>query len=141
MREDIKISIMIPPVTKKNSQQILTNSKTGRKFIAPSKAYQTYEKTAGWFIKGFLRNLKIDTPVNVKCVYFMPTKRRVDLVNLQEATLDVLVKYGVLADDSCNIVYSMDGSRVTYSKDSPRTEVTISFYGSSSQSTGCDMKL
>ena len=131
MREDIKISILAPPVTKKNSQRILTNNKTGRKFIAPSQAYTTYEKTAGWFIKGELRRLKIATPVNVKMVYYMPNQRRVDLVNLQEATLDILVKYGVLADDSCKIVYTMDGSRVCFDKDRPRTEVTISFYDSS----------
>jgi Holliday junction resolvase RusA-like endonuclease len=46
-------------------------------------------------------------------------------VNLQESTLDVLVKYGILADDNSNIVASMDGSRVLYSKENPRTEIEI----------------
>jgi Holliday junction resolvase RusA-like endonuclease len=55
----------------------------------------------------------------------MPTKRRVDLVNLQESTLDVLVAYGIIADDNSNIVASMDGSKVLYSKENPRTEVEI----------------
>jgi Holliday junction resolvase RusA-like endonuclease len=55
----------------------------------------------------------------------MPTHRRCDLVNLQESTLDVLVKYGILADDNSNIVVSMDGSRVLYSKENPRTEIEI----------------
>ena len=48
-----------------------------------------------------------------------------DLVNLQEATLDVLVKYGVILDDNSNIVASMDGSRVLYDKNNPRTEIDI----------------
>ena len=55
----------------------------------------------------------------------MPTHRRVDQVNLLEATLDILVEYGVLADDNSNIVVSHDGSRVLYDKNNPRTEITI----------------
>jgi Holliday junction resolvase RusA-like endonuclease len=67
----------------------------------------------------------ISEPVNVKAVFYMPTKRRVDLVNLQEALLDVLVKEQVIVDDNCKIVYSMDGSYVDYDKENPRTEVEI----------------
>lgn len=63
--------------------------------------------------------------VNVKCIYYMPTKRRVDLVNLEEATLDLLVKAKVLKDDCADIVASMDGSCVRYDKASPRTEIVI----------------
>lgn len=68
-----------------------------------------------------------DRPVNVKAVFYMPTRRRVDLVNLQEALLDILVKYRVLDDDNSNIVRSMDGSTVKYDKDHPRTEVSITW--------------
>ena len=67
----------------------------------------------------------IDEPVNVQMRFFMPTKRRVDLVNLENACLDILVRAGVLQDDNHNIVYSMDGSRVFYDKENPRTEVEI----------------
>lgn len=55
----------------------------------------------------------------------MPTKRRVDLVNLLEATCDILVHYGVLADDNSSIVAGHDGSRVLHDKERPRVEVTI----------------
>jgi Holliday junction resolvase RusA-like endonuclease len=55
----------------------------------------------------------------------MPTRRKVDLVNLLEATHDILVKYEVLADDNSGIIYSVDGSRVMYDKENPRTEVEI----------------
>lgn len=55
----------------------------------------------------------------------MPTKRRVDLCNLEEAISDVLVKYGILADDNRNIVASYDGSMVLYDKENPRTEIEI----------------
>jgi Holliday junction resolvase RusA-like endonuclease len=67
----------------------------------------------------------VDYPVNVKCVYYMPTRRKVDLSNLLNSTLDILVHYGVLIDDNRNIVYSVDGSRVFYDKENPRTEIEI----------------
>ena len=38
---------------------------------------------------------------------------------------DVLTHYGVIKDDSADIVLATDGSRVRYDKDSPRTEVEI----------------
>jgi Holliday junction resolvase RusA-like endonuclease len=65
----------------------------------------------------------------------MPTKRRVDLVNLQESTLDVLVAYGIIADDNSNIVASMDGSRVLYDKQSPRTEIYINKFTDTANSS------
>lgn len=67
----------------------------------------------------------IDYPVNIKAVYYMPTNRRVDLCNLHEALCDILVKYGVIADDNFKIVHSMDGSRVYKDKNNPRTEILI----------------
>ena len=65
--------------------------------------------------------------VNIRAVFYMPTRRRCDLVNLEEALLDVLVRYGVIQDDNFEIVAGMDGSRVDYDKKEPRTEVTITF--------------
>ena len=47
------------------------------------------------------------------------------LVNLLEATCDILVTAGVLADDNSKIVAAHDGSRVLYDKESPRVEITI----------------
>ena len=67
----------------------------------------------------------INYPVNVQCLYYMKTKRKVDLNNLLEATTDILVKYKILEDDNSKIVASHDGSRVYYDKDNPRTEIII----------------
>ncbi len=114
-------TIPLSPVTKKKSQQIFKKA-SGRPFITPSKAYKQYEEAAGYYIR---RTETIDYLVNVKMLFYMPTHRRVDLVNLQEAILDVLVKQGVLSDDNSNIVATMDGSAVLYDKVNPRTEVII----------------
>lgn len=109
-------------MTKKNSQQIITNPKTHRVMIIPSKKYKEYEKEVQSYIP---QNWFIDFPVNVKATFYMPTRRVCDLVNLEEALCDVLVKYHLLEDDKYTIIESMDGSRVKYCKDQPRTEVEI----------------
>ena len=117
------INIDLPPVSKKNSQQIIRIN--GRPCIIPSKVYKAYEKAAVELIRQQWSDEPIGEPVNVAMVFHMPTRRRVDLVNLQEAALDVLVKAKVLTDDNCSIVTSMDGSAVAYDKDNPRTEIRI----------------
>lgn len=116
---------MIPlnPRTKKNSQQIMINRKTGKPFVMQSSKYKEYEKNAGWFLKKLPK--PINEPVNVKCVFYRETKIRCDLSNLLEAAMDILVEYGILADDNFNIITGFDGSRVYIDKENPRTEITI----------------
>ena len=92
----IKITIPLPPVTKKNSQRIMHSSKTGKSFIMPSQKYIDYEAEAVWHCKKAGVHEPIDYPVEVKCLFYMPTKRRVDLTNLLEAVDDVMVKARVL---------------------------------------------
>lgn len=120
----MKINLMIPgpPVTKKNSQRIVWSN--GRPLIYPSKKFVEYQEAAGWYIPAKYR-LRINQRVNMRCLYFVPTRRRVDLVNLLEATCDILVKYGVLEDDNSGIVVSHDGSRVLYDNENPRAEIEI----------------
>ena len=67
-------------------------------------------------------------PVTVQALFYMPTRRRVDLTNRLEALDDTLVRAGLLADDNCRIIVSHDGSRVLYDKEHPRTEVTLRSY-------------
>ena len=117
-----KFTIQLTPISKKNSQQIMTNRSTGKPFIMPSKKYKQYEKDAAYFIP---KNIYINTPVNVKCLFYIPTRRVCDLTNMLEAIDDIMVKTGLLADDNFNIVVGHDGSRILYDKENPRTEVYI----------------
>lgn len=116
---------MIPgePRTKKNSQQILINHATGKPFIMPSKEYRAYSKHCALF----LPKLKepINEPVNIKCVFYRSTRRRVDLVNLLECVADILTENHIISDDNRNVMYAVDGSRVYWDKASPRVEITI----------------
>lgn len=61
----------------------------------------------------------------VATVFYMPTRRKVDLTNLLEACHDTLVAAKILADDNNAIIASVDGSRVMYDKENPRTEIFI----------------
>ena len=91
----------------------------------PSSQYKLYSQEFMWQIP-YAAKKRIETPVNLKCVYFMGTKRKVDLCNLIEATCDILVDAGVLADDNSQIVASHDGCKVLYDKENPRVEIEIS---------------
>jgi len=112
-------TIPIAPRTKKNHGQI---TKSGA--LIPSAAFLQYKKDCKHFIKRL--DYPIDYPVNVKAIYYKDTHRKSDLINYHSALHDLLVDYGVLADDNDEIVVSTDGSRVFVDSKNPRTEITIS---------------
>ncbi len=123
---NLKFTILGNPVTKKNSQRIIkVKTKSGKCFhkIMPSKAFEKYEKDCKYQMPKI--DNPISVPINLKCVYYMESRRKIDLLNVLNATADILVDYGVLEDDNRNIVYSTDGSKVLYDKENPRVEVEI----------------
>lgn len=113
--------IVIPgnPATKKNSSEIYVNN--GRRFVMPSQRFRDYQDMALWFVPQY----GIDVPVNIKCLYYRQTKARVDLVNLLEATDDILQVGGAITNDDWRVVAGHDGSRVLFDKENPRVEITI----------------
>lgn len=118
--------INLPFITrpKKNNQNIIWNQRTGKPMIIQSKQYLEYEKMCKPLMAQY-SNLKIDTPINLKCIFYVPDKRTRDLTNLLNAVQDVLVKYGVLEDDNYKIVESLDGSRILYEKGREETIIEI----------------
>ena len=118
----VKFTIPGQPITKKNSMQIITNRATGRAQIIPSKQYKQYLKDCKLFMPAIET---IDSPINLQTIYYMQTRRKVDLTNLMAATHDILTHYKVIADDNMSIIVGVDGSRVKYDKENPRVEVTI----------------
>ena len=118
---NIRFTIPLEPVTKKNSGRII---RAGQRYrVIPSAVYERYEHDCGYFIKG--RGEMIDAPIEITCRFYMKTHRRVDLTNLLNAIDDILVHYGVISDDNSSVIVSHDGSRVYHDKDFPRTEVDI----------------
>lgn len=117
----IRFTIALPPITKKNSQRLIMAG--GRPRALPSKAFENYQNAAGIYIpcKWILLNKRL----NVKAMYYLQTRRKVDLANLHSALHDVLVHYGVVEDDNINIIATTDGSEAFYDKENPRTEIEI----------------
>ena len=113
------------PRSKKNSQQICVNRKTGRRFVRQSEQYNDFETASAYFLQPKPKK-PIDSPVTVRCIFYMPTRRRVDKSNLEAAIHDILTKYDIIEDDNRDIVASTDGSRVYYDKENPRVEIEIS---------------
>lgn len=121
MTNELHMTIPLQPITKKNHQRIVVHGK--RRMVIPSEQYEQYSIQCGWFLKG--KGMKIDKPCEVTCLFYMKDRRVSDLSNHLESIDDILVKYGVLADDNSRIIVSHDGSRVLYDPQNPRTEVTI----------------
>ena len=120
-----KYTIPLPPITKKNSPQIFYmgarcpvchKGKIAR--VMPSAAYLKYERAAVYYLAPKPK-ASVQAPCRVVTLFYMPTRRRVDLTNLMEAAHDVLVAAGILADDNNTIIASVDGSRVLYDKENP----------------------
>lgn len=121
---EIRYTVHAVPRTKKNSQDILINRKTGKPFIRQNPKYLEFEEICGWQLRPRPKT-PIDFPVNVKEVFFMDSRRIVDQSNLIAAMDDILVKYGILKDDNSRIVVGHDGSRVFVDAKAPRIEITI----------------
>lgn len=120
----LRYTIPLPPVTKKNHQQIMYNARTGKRFVKPSPQYEQYAEAAIWFLRPSPPE-PISKPVNVKCLFYLKTRRKTDLVNLLQAVDDILVSAGILADDNYGIVAGHDGSRAFVDANNPRTESEI----------------
>lgn len=117
----MKLILYGRPITKKNSSRIIPGKHPR---LLPSKAYERYENDCLRQITAKHRK-KLNGEYNMKCVYYMPTRSRVDLVNLLQATCDILVKAGVIEDDNSKIIKSHDGSKVLLDKKEPRVEIEL----------------
>ena len=97
--------------------------------LIQSQGYLDYESEAVAQLEKIKKSQKIkepfSQPLNLKCIYYRGDRRRCDLLNLLNATADILVKAKILEDDNYKIVVSTDGSRVFYDKNNPRVEIEI----------------
>lgn len=91
--------------------------------IVQSDTYMQFERDCAYFMPKLKE--PIDKPVNLKCTFYVPDKRKRDLTNLENAIADILVKYKVLKDDNYTIVTGWNGSKVIYEKGVERTIIEI----------------
>lgn len=128
---EIKYTIKGDPRTKKNHQMIAGSGKRcpvcrkpEKQWVRQGHAHDEYAETAKWQLRP-VPSRPIECPVNVKCLFYMKTRRVVDQLNLLATVDDLLKDTGIIADDNCRIVVGHDGSRVLYDKENPRTEIII----------------
>ena len=119
------------PRTKKNSLKIAGKGKKcpvcqkfEKQWVRQGNAHDEFIEAAKWQLRPRPQR-PISCPVNVKCLFYMKTLRKVDALNLQATIDDLLVDVKILEDDNSRIVVAHDGSRVLYDPDNPRTEITI----------------
>lgn len=95
--------------------------------IIQSEQYREFEKVCAIYMRPVAKKLKkpIDYPINLKCTFYFPDRRRRDTVNMLEAIQDILVKYKILEDDNYNIIVSLDGTRAIYEKGREETIIEI----------------
>lgn len=129
---ELTYTIPLDPRTKKNHQMIAGSGgrcplcgKHSKQFIRQGKAGTEYAFHAASFLRP-KPDTPIDSPVHIRYLFYMGTRRKVDKLNLQAAADDLLVSSGILKDDHSGIVCSHDGTRVLYDKENPRTEIYIS---------------
>jgi len=120
----IKINIPVNPRSKKNSQEIVFNRKTGHRMVIQNKRYTEFEKECKKHIP-VLREPPINYPINLQCKFYVCDARKRDIANYLEAIQDILVKYGILEDDNYNIVSSLNGCSMEIDRDNPHIEITI----------------
>lgn len=124
-------TIPLDPRTKKNHQMIAGSGsrcpycgKFAKQFIRQGKANTEYAIRAYPHLQPKPAQ-PISSPVRIKYLFYMKTRRRVDGLNLCAAADDLLVEAGILSDDNSSIVTDHDGTRVLYDKQNPRTEIYI----------------
>ena len=105
------------PYCKKPKKQFIRQGKAGSEYSFRAYAYLQPKPDE-----------PINTPVHIKYLFYMQTRRKLDGLNLMAAADDLLVTAGILKDDNTSVVKSHDGSRVLYDKQNPRTEIYIYDY-------------
>lgn len=113
------------PRTKKNSQQIWLNKRTGARFIAPSKCANNWTQIAvRQLIEQRADALELARPLNC-CALIYRERSTGDACNYYQAIADALEASGAVVNDKW--IVSWDGSRLLKDSVIPRTEIVLTF--------------
>lgn len=119
-----------PPRTKKNSQRIFVNKRTGTRFVVPSKAAKDWNTRATDRLAARLddvllaSNGRLASGAAVNCnAQIYRDRNSGDAVNYYQAIADALEDAGMVANDKQ--IVSWDGSRMHVDRKNPRVEITL----------------
>lgn len=123
----MKTTIFIPGQTpsKKNSKQIVLPG-DGRRRVVSSEFYTTWEKEALLRLRqNELVGYPWKYPLRVGFHYVRKGRHRFDWNNLDQAVADILVKAGIIKDDSMNHIYPNGDLSWEVSKEKERQGVYV----------------
>jgi len=122
-RPGFACSVLGPPVTKKNSQRVFRNRKTGKPFIVQSKQAKAWETSAVLQLRAAWRGRAPLTGQVSMAAVFYRTRRVGDLGNFLAAVCDAIERAGIVANDKQ--IVRFDGSRLDADPKNPRVEILI----------------
>ena len=70
----LKIVVEVIPRSKKNSQEIIFNKRTGRRMVIQNKRYTEFENDCKWFMPKLEK--PINYPINLSCHFYVNDARR-----------------------------------------------------------------
>lgn len=117
-----RLTITGPPVTKKNSQQMAQNRKTGKWFPVQSPQLRAWTERAVWELRDQWRQPVLTVPVNMAAVIYRQ-RATGDLLNYLAAVSDALEAAGVVEND--RLIVGLEGCRLEKDSNRPRVEVVI----------------
>lgn len=98
----------------------------GKICVFPSTKYQKRENDQmKWLMADKIRPLKLDKPLKVVYKFRFPDSRKTDLSNKLESINDLLVRYGLFADDNHEILACIEATSMGIDKENPRCEIEI----------------
>ncbi len=110
--------------SKKNQKIIVCRGKFPQ--VLPSKKYSEWHDVA-------MVELMTQKPpkgisnCQIEAKFYFPDNRAADLSNKFESVADLLVDYGVLTDDSWQVMYKVTLASMGVDKEKPRCEITIDY--------------
>lgn len=78
-----------------------------------------------WLMADKIRPLKLDKPLKVVYQFRFPDERKTDISNKLESINDLLVRYGVFADDNHQILNCIEATSMGIDKKNPRCEIEL----------------
>lgn len=125
---DVKRRVLVP--SKKNQKEIITNKRTGKMQMIPSRQFERWMAEHSSVFKEMYHEIEakgVRMPIvrcKVKCMFYFPDSKNRDLTNKFETIADALVDHGILADDGFKVMNPVTVAGFMC-RNRPRTEIYI----------------
>lgn len=111
----------------KNSKRAFMSK--GKQIVISSKLTVDYEKSTMWLWKQMSDHFRValigkQQPYRISFKFVRDSRRKFDYINPAQTVQDLMVKYGWIEDDNCDILIPVF-EQFEYNKDNPGVMITI----------------